>query len=158
MQLPHFLSVKSIHKLSKQDDKIFAEARELALLRLEQCIVDLRTPAPTTRNGVKPLGLSDAKQPLEVLLGSFLKWPDCQCVPTPFLNSNPRVTATDKIINSLRASAGKLMRVTFSDGVMQTVIIGTTDDKGFLHRDAKGADPQIFWTRFEDVNALEAGI
>jgi hypothetical protein len=48
------------------------------------------------------------------------------------------------------------MRVTFSDGVLQTVIIGTTDDEGFLHRTADGADPQIFWTRFEDVNMLEA--
>jgi hypothetical protein len=37
---------------------------------------------------------------------------------------------------------------------VQTVIIGTIDDEGFLHRD--GVDPQVFWTRFEDVDALEA--
>jgi len=47
------------------------------------------------------------------------------------------------------------MRVTFSDGVVQTVIIGTTDDEGFLHRDSDGEDSQLFWTRFEDVNTLE---
>jgi len=77
-------------------------------------------------------------------------------MPTRVLNSDPPVIATEEIINSLRVSSGKLMRVTFSDGVVQTVIIGTTDDEGFLHRDADGADSQIFWTRFEDVNTLEA--
>jgi hypothetical protein len=129
MQLPRFLSVK-------REEKVFTEARALALLRLEQCIADLRIAAHEP-----PLAL--------------LKWPDRQCVPTPVLNSDPPVTATEKIINSLRVSSGKLMRVTFSDGVVQTVIIGTTDDEGFLHRNADGADPQIFWTRFEDVNTLE---
>jgi hypothetical protein len=153
MQLPHFLS--RIHKLSRQDEKVFTEARELALLRLEQCIADLRIAAPAMKIGIKPLGPPDASHPHQPPL-SLLKWPDRQCMPTPVLNSDPPVTATEKIINSLRVSSGKLMRVTFSDGVVQTVIIGTTDDEGFLHRNADGADPQIFWTRFEDVNTLEA--
>jgi len=148
MQLPRFLSVK-------REEKVFTEARALALLRLEQCIADLQIAAPTIKLGIEPLGPPDASHPHEHPL-SLLKWPDRQCVPTPVLNSDPAVTATEKIINSLRVSAGKLMRVTFSDGVVQTVIIGATDDKGFLHRDADGADPQIFWTRFEDVNTLEA--
>ena len=157
MQLPRFFSIKRIHKLSKQDEKVFTEARELALLRLEQCIADLRIAAPTIKLGITPFGPPDASHPHEPPL-SLLKWPDRQCVPTPVPNSDPPVTATEKIINSLRVSSGKLMRVTFSDGVVQTVIIGTTDDAGFLHRDADGADPQIFWTRFEDVNTLEAGM
>jgi hypothetical protein len=136
-------------------EKVFTEARALALLRLEQCIADLRIAAPTTKSGIEPLGPPDASYRHESPL-SLLEWPNRQCVPTPVLNSDPPVTAPEKIINSLRVSAGKLMRVTFSDGVVQKVIIGTTDDEGFLHRDADGADPQIFWTRFEDVNTLEA--
>ena len=146
MHLPRFLS-------AKRDEKVFTEARELALLRLEQCIADLRIPAPTMTLGIKPLGppASHAHEPPL----SLLKWPDRESVPTPALTSGPRVTATEEIINSLRVSSGKLMRVTFSDGVVQTVIIGRTDHEGFLHRNSDGEDSQIFWTRFEDVNTLE---
>jgi hypothetical protein len=152
MHLTHFLT--RIPKLSKQDEKVFTEARELALLRLEQCIADVRIATPTIELGIKPLGPPDDSHPHQPPL-SLLKWPDRQSVPTPVLNSDPPVTATEEIINSLRASSGKLMRVTFSDGVVQTVIIGTTDDEGFLHRNCDGEDSQIFWTRFEDVNTLE---
>ena len=146
MHLHRFLS-------AKRDEKVFTEARELALLRLEQCIADLRIATPTMKLGIKPLGqpASHADEPPL----SLLRWPDRQSVPTPVLNSGPRVTATEEIINSLRVSSGKPMRVTFSDGVVQTVIIGTTDDEGFLHRDSDGEDSQLFWTRFEDVNTLE---
>jgi len=63
--------------------------------------------------------------------------------------------AIEDIVTSLRASLGRPMRITFSDGVVQTVIIGTVDGEGFLHCGTDHADPQIFWTRFEDVNALE---
>ena len=152
MQLPHFLS--RVHKPSKQDEKVFTEARELALLRLEQCIADLRIAAPVTNIGIKPLGNPDASPSHQPPL-SLLKWPHGQCVPTLVLNRDC-APATETIINSLRACSGKLVRVTFSDGVVQTVIIGAIDDEGFLHRDAGGADPQMFWTRFEDVNTLEA--
>lgn len=65
-------------------------------------------------------------------------------------------TAIEEIIHSLRASSGRLMRITFSDGVVQKVIIDTVDNAGFLHHGPDCADPQVFWTRFEDVNALEA--
>jgi hypothetical protein len=58
-------------------------------------------------------------------------------------------------VTSLRASLGRPVRITFSDGVVQTVIIGTVDGEGFLHCRTDHADRQIFWTRFEDVNALE---
>jgi hypothetical protein len=152
MKLPHFLSIKRIEKLSKQDEKVFTEASELALLRLEQCVANVRMPALTMRNAVRPLGTSYAKKTHEPLLGSFRESPDGQCVPKPVLNSCPM--ETKKIISSLRASSGRPMRVTFSDGVVQTVIIGPIDDEGFLH--CGGADPQVFWTRFENVDALEA--
>jgi hypothetical protein len=47
MKFPHFSSRKKIDALSKQDEKIFAEASVLAQLRLEQTIADLRITAPT---------------------------------------------------------------------------------------------------------------
>jgi hypothetical protein len=47
MKFPHFASRKNTETLSKQDEKIFAEASELAQLRLEQTIADLRITAPT---------------------------------------------------------------------------------------------------------------
>lgn len=48
------------------------------------------------------------------------------------------------------------MRIKFSDGIVQTVIIGTLDNEGFLHCGVGAADAQMFWTRFQDVHALEA--
>jgi hypothetical protein len=45
MKFPHFRS-KNVEGLSKQDETVFAEASELALLRLEQCIADLQIWAP----------------------------------------------------------------------------------------------------------------
>jgi len=156
MQLPHFLSAKRIHKLSKQDDEVFTEARELALLRFEQCIADLRNPVPAMRSATRPRGDSATEKTHESRVGLFRESPDCQYALAPVFNSCPMAMATEEIIHSLRASSGRLMRVTFSDGVVQTVVIGTIDKAGFLHRGIDSADPQVFWTRFEDVEALEA--
>jgi len=155
MQLPHFLSVKSIRKFPKPDENVFTEARELALLRLEQCIADLRIPVPEMRNASQPRGNAFTEKTHESHLPLFPESPDYPSVLTP-INSCPSM-ATEEIIKSLRASSGRLMRVTFSDGVVQTVIVGTVDKVGFLHRGIDSADPQVFWTRFEDVDALEAG-
>lgn len=38
---PHFPSRKKTPKLTRRDERVFAEASELARLRLEQCIADL---------------------------------------------------------------------------------------------------------------------
>lgn len=46
MKFPYFSSRKKIERLSREDEKIFAEARELAQLRLEQSIADLRVWVP----------------------------------------------------------------------------------------------------------------
>jgi hypothetical protein len=149
MRLPNFLSIKKVEKLSRRDEKVFSEASALALLRLEQCIADLRIPTPATSKAIRTGGASAAP-------GSFLESPDCQFVLTPVLNARPTAVGTEEIINCLRASSGRRMRVTFSDGVVQMVIIGPVDDEGFLHCDPDGADRQAFWTRFKDVDALEA--
>ena len=49
MKLPPFLSRKKIEAISKEDEQVFAEAKELALLRLEQSIADLRIWTPTNQ-------------------------------------------------------------------------------------------------------------
>ena len=46
MKLPYFSSRKKIEKLSREDEKVFAEASALAHLRLEQSIADLRVWIP----------------------------------------------------------------------------------------------------------------
>jgi hypothetical protein len=136
--------------------KKFTEARELALLRLEQCIAYLRNPVPAARSEIRPFGSSATQKTHECGLGLFRESPDCQCALTPIVNNCPIAVATEEIITSLRESSGRLMRIRFSDGVVQTVIIGAIDKAGFLHRGIDSPDPQVFWTRFEDVDALEA--
>ena len=56
MRLPHFASRNKFDGLSKQDEKVFAEASELALLRLEQCIADLRISVPILKDSIPPRG------------------------------------------------------------------------------------------------------
>jgi hypothetical protein len=48
--LPHFPLRKKTTKFTKQDERLFAEASELAKLRLEQCIADLHMWLPTTND------------------------------------------------------------------------------------------------------------
>lgn len=144
MQLPRFLAVKRLQSPDKLDDATLKEARELARLRLEQCVADLRNPGPAI-NEVVESGMKTGDG-----------WIDGECAHIPALKTCSVSAVSDEIIDSLRASAGRLMRVTFSDGVVQTVVIGTIDKAGFLHSSTDSADPQVFWTRFEDVNALEA--
>jgi hypothetical protein len=57
MKLPHFPSRKKVENLSKQDEEVFAEASELAVLRLEQCIADLQISVPSMRDAIRPHGL-----------------------------------------------------------------------------------------------------
>jgi hypothetical protein len=50
---------------------------------------------------------------------------------------------------------GRRVRVTFEDGVTQTVDIGSVDDEGFVHSGENGTDPDRYWTRFESVSRIE---
>lgn len=151
MHLPHFLSVKRM-----REEKVLAQARELAFLRLEQYMADLRIPVAAKGNGIRPSVDSATPKTYQPRLTPFWESPDSKCTLDPVLKSCSIATAAQEIITSLRASSGRVMRVTFSDGVVQTVIIGTVDNTGFLHCGIDRADSQVFWTRFEDVNALEA--
>lgn len=60
MKLPYFSSRKKIESLSREDERVFAEASELAQLRLEQSIADLRVWVPAMNDirggrGSRPL-------------------------------------------------------------------------------------------------------
>ncbi len=60
-----------------------------------------------------------------------------------------------EIVEVLRTNTGKRLRVTFEDGVVESVLIGSVDDEGFVHSGPDGENPQGFWTRFEFVKLLE---
>ena len=61
MKLPHFSSLKNFEKLTKRDEEVFAEASELAVLRLEQCIADLGISTPAMNDENRPRGLQPLK-------------------------------------------------------------------------------------------------
>ena len=46
MKLPHFSLRKIVGTLNRQDEELFAQAKQLALLRLEQSIADRRRTPP----------------------------------------------------------------------------------------------------------------
>ena len=62
---------------------------------------------------------------------------------------------TDEIRKALETSIGRRVRIEFSDGVTQSVDVGSVDDEGFLHSGPDGGDPRDFWTRFESVKSLQ---
>jgi hypothetical protein len=64
------------------------------------------------------------------------------------------MTATE-ILDALKANIGKRVRVTFDDGIVQSVDISSVDEEGFLHSGPDGIDPHGFWTRFEGVTLVE---
>jgi hypothetical protein len=64
------------------------------------------------------------------------------------------MTATE-ILDVLNANIGKRVRVTFDDGVVQSVEISSVDEEGFLHSGPDGTNPDGFWTRFESVTFVE---
>ena len=56
----------------------------------------------------------------------------------------------------LVASAGRRVRITFSDGAVQVVEVGTIDEEGFVHSGPDGNEPDQYWTRFESVISVDA--
>ena len=53
MKFPYFEWRQQPGKLSRRDERVFAEARVLAMLRLEQCVADLRIPFPITARAIR---------------------------------------------------------------------------------------------------------
>jgi hypothetical protein len=60
-----------------------------------------------------------------------------------------------EILEALKVNTGKRVRVTFDDGIVQSVDISSVDEEGFLHSGPDGTEPDGFWTRFEGVTLIE---
>jgi hypothetical protein len=61
----------------------------------------------------------------------------------------------DEIRAIVEASGGRRLRITFSDGVTQSVDVADVDDEGVLHSGPDGGEPKGCWTRIESVVAIE---
>jgi hypothetical protein len=61
----------------------------------------------------------------------------------------------DEVAAVLRPNVGKRVRITFADGVIQAVDVGSVDDEGVLHSGPDGVDPRFYWTRFESITLVE---
>jgi hypothetical protein len=66
MRFPHFKSRKRIGSQSIQDEKVFAEASELAQRRLEGCIADLQTRLGTMKETEDPCGPTVAEETISI--------------------------------------------------------------------------------------------
>lgn len=61
----------------------------------------------------------------------------------------------DEVARILKANDGKRVRVTFVDGVTQSVDVSSVDEEGFVHSGPDGVEPQHYWTRFESIVTVE---
>ena len=61
----------------------------------------------------------------------------------------------DEIIAVVEVSSSRRLRITFADGVTQSVDVAAVDDEGILHSGPDGSEPKGFWTRFESIVAIE---
>jgi len=62
---------------------------------------------------------------------------------------------SDEIETILTENVGCRVRLTWADGVTQSIKIGSVDDEGFLHSGPGGIDPDYWWTRLESVVRIE---
>ena len=58
----------------------------------------------------------------------------------------------------IRTNIGKRLRITFNDGMIRAVDIGSVDDEGFRHSGPDGDHPNHYWTRFEEVKRIHRKI
>jgi hypothetical protein len=70
MRLPHRPFRQKFQKSSKQDE-VFAEASELASLRLEQCIADLRISVTAVGGTIRRDGIQSLRKYTNVFLVSL---------------------------------------------------------------------------------------
>ena len=61
----------------------------------------------------------------------------------------------DEVAAVLSVNVGKRVRLTYVDGVIQSVDIGSVDDEGALHSGPDGIEPKYYWTRFERIIRVE---
>lgn len=64
----------------------------------------------------------------------------------------------DEVIALLRSNEGKRVRLTWDDGVTQSVDVAAVDDEGVLHSGPDGIEPAYWWTSFESILHVEANV
>jgi len=62
----------------------------------------------------------------------------------------------EEVITVLKHRINKRTSVTFSDGIMQSIVIESVDEEGFCHSGPDGTESHGYWTRFEDVSKVES--
>ena len=61
-----------------------------------------------------------------------------------------------EIIDVIEKSVGKKVRITFGNGVVESVEVGCGfDGEGFLCSGPEGGDPQAYWVRIDEVTHIE---
>jgi hypothetical protein len=90
-----------------------------------------------------------------VIAAAYVLWPRYNDWATRCHDFLPPL-AISEVGRVLRANVDKRLRITFTDGVIQTVDISSVDDEGFLHSGPDGIDSAAYWTQFESVAGLQA--
>ena len=62
----------------------------------------------------------------------------------------------DQVKAVLHANEGSRLRITFIDGLIQSVDVNWVDDEGFGHSGPEGAGQKHWWTRFEHVKSIDS--
>jgi hypothetical protein len=62
----------------------------------------------------------------------------------------------DEVRVTLLANEGKRVRITWDDGVSQSVDIHSVDDEGVMHSGPDGIEPAHWWTRFDSISDVKA--
>jgi len=60
-----------------------------------------------------------------------------------------------EVKETLLANQGKRVRITYDDGVVESVDVRSVDDEGCLHSGPNGVEQAGYWTRFESISDVQ---
>jgi hypothetical protein len=66
-----------------------------------------------------------------------------------------RTMTPSKVKETLLANQGERVRITYDDGVVESVDVHSVDDEGCLHSGPNGVEPAGYWTRFESIRDVQ---
>jgi hypothetical protein len=62
----------------------------------------------------------------------------------------------EEVKAALLVNEGKRVRITYYDGVTESVDVHSVDDEGCLHSGPDGVDPAGWWTRFDSITDVQS--
>jgi len=62
----------------------------------------------------------------------------------------------DEVMNRLAEFKKGRIRITYSDGVVESVDIHSIDEDGILHSGPDGKEPARWWTHFGYIKAIDS--